>query len=495
MKRLVVVSNRVGPLRGAVRAGGLAVALSAALQQRGGIWFGWSGEVTDQPEPRVKTQASGKVTRATLDLRADEHDDYYNGFANRCLWPLFHFRIDLTAYDRRYYDGYQRVNRHFAHSLWPLLRDDDTLWVHDYHLIAIGENLRAIGAQQRIGFFLHIPFPMREVLATLPHHDRLVQALFAYDLVGFQTEGDLQRFRDYVLREANGSVDGDQFGAYGRTIIARAFPIGVDAQNLAELAAGEEAGLDAQRLRAAIFSRDQIIGVDRLDYTKGLPERFHAYERLLETYPDTHGQVSYLQIAPTSRGEVPEYITLRNELEGLAGRINGRFAQVDWTPLRYLNRAVSRRQLAGIYRASRVGLVTPLRDGMNLVAKEYVAAQDPTNPGVLVLSRFAGAAKQMDAALIVNPYDIAAVADAMQTARCMPLEERRERHTTLMSGLLEYDIIAWCEDYLTQLTKVPVPASPMRPLPSGPPSESSARSTPEAAAADLSGAASVPPAA
>lgn len=453
MSRLVVVSNRVGPLRGTTRAGGLAVALADALQKRRGLWFGWSGEVSDSGQGRVQSQTVAGVTRATLDLSTAEHEDYYNGFANRCLWPLFHYRLDLAAFDRRYYDSYQRVNRRFAQALTPLLRDDDLVWVHDYHLLPFGDTLRELGAKQKLGFFLHIPFPVREIFTALPRHDRLVKALFAYDLVGFQTEADLSCFRDYVEREANGRVDGDSLYAYGRKMVAKAFPIGIDTVQFGQMAETDEARRDARRLRAAIFDREQIIGVDRLDYTKGLPERFLAYERLLEDYPDAHGRVSFLQIAPTSRGDVPEYINIRTELEGLAGHINGRFAQLDWTPLRYINRTVTRRQLAGIYRMSRVGLVTPLRDGMNLVAKEYVAAQDPDDPGVLVLSRFAGSAKQMSAALIVNPYDIAAVAEALQMALHMPVEARRERHHELLRSLLAEDVGGWAESFLGVLTR------------------------------------------
>lgn len=462
MSRLVAVSNRVGSLRGATRAGGLAVALAEALQSRQGLWFGWSGEVTENTEAQIKQQTVGGVTRATVALTQSEHHDYYNGFANACLWPLFHYRLDLTSFDRRFYDRYQRVNRRFSSALLPLLRDDDLIWVHDYHLLPFGEMLREAGCRQKLGFFLHIPFPVREIFTALPMHERLARALMAYDLIGFQTEGDVQRFRDYVLREAGGSVEGDRLTAYGRTSVAKAFPIGIDAEQFAEMAASDEARKDAARLKAAIFNRVQIIGVDRLDYTKGIPERFHAYQTLLENYPDTHGQVSFLQIAPTSRGNVPEYVHLRHELETLAGHINGRFAQLDWTPLRYINRAITRRQLAGLYRMSRIGFVTPLRDGMNLVAKEYIAAQDPGDPGVLVLSRFAGSGKQMQAALIVNPYDTAGVAETLQTARHMSIEERRERYNELMRGLVENNVERWSDDFLRTLDAVsiepPLPA-------------------------------------
>jgi trehalose 6-phosphate synthase len=451
MPRLVAVSNRVGPVRGAAKAGGLAVALVEALREANGLWFGWSGHIAESVGT-VGREFGGGVTIATTDLTPDEHQDYYNGFANRCLWPLFHYRIDLTVYDRRYYDGYQRVNARFASTLSPLLRPDDRIWVHDYHLIPVGLCLKQMGCTQPMGFFLHIPFPSREVLLTLPNCERLVQALMAYDVIGFQTDRDVERFVDHVVNEVpDARIEGDRLHAYGRSARVRAFPIGIDARQYAELVYSEDGQRQWLRAKNQLRGRTQIIGVDRLDYTKGIPARLAAFERLLQDYPDAIGRVEYLQIAPTSRGEVPEYGDIRRELEQLTGRINSRYSEVDWTPVRYLNRTLSRRALAGLYRASKIGLVTPLRDGMNLVAKEYVAAQDPEDPGVLVLSRFAGAVYQMKAALVVNPYDTVAVAEALQTARYMPLEERKARHAELMKGLTEQDLAHWRREFTRTL--------------------------------------------
>ncbi|MDE2148562.1 MAG: trehalose-6-phosphate synthase [Gammaproteobacteria bacterium] len=439
-------------MRGAVRAGGLAVAMVDMLKASGGIWCGWSGKLAPvSPERPEVTQADG-MTAATIELTQAEHDAYYNGFANSCLWPLFHNRIDLTAFDRSYYDGYLKVNAKFARVFAPLFKAQDLIWVHDYHLIPFAQELRAMGCRQPMGFFLHIPFPPRDVLLTLPNAGRLLQALFAYDVIGFQTDRDVERFVDYVVNEQDGRVSGDVVTVFERSAVVRSFPIGIDVDNFVQLAGSAEAKRQAERLATRRFAgRQLIVGVDRLDYTKGLPLRFLAYELLLETYPETHGRLVYLQIAPPTRGAVPEYAQIRAELEGLEGHINGRFAEVDWTPLAYINRAYSRRALAGIYRAADISLVTPLRDGMNLVAKEYVAAQDPADPGVLVLSRFAGAAVQMRAALIVNPYDKVAVAEALQTARHMPLEQRRNRHAELMRGLRDYDIDRWRTDFLEAL--------------------------------------------
>ncbi|HZR36266.1 MAG TPA: alpha,alpha-trehalose-phosphate synthase (UDP-forming) [Nevskia sp.] len=451
MSRIVAVSNRVGPIRGAARAGGLAVALIEALRQSKGLWFGWSGRTADA-EGSARLDRAGPFEVATINLTRAEHEDYYNGFANQCLWPLFHYRIDLTTYDRQFYEGYQRVNVRFARALQPLLRDDDRIWVHDYHLIPCGQSLRDMGCRQPMGFFLHIPFPSREVLLTLPHHEQLIRSLLAYDLVGFQTQRDCERFFDYAANEIPGAeVRGNLLRAGGRQVRVEAFPIGIDAQAYAGFVDTEDGQRQWLRARNALRGRLQIIGVDRLDYTKGIPERFAAYERLLADYPDCIGRVEYLQIAPPTREGVPEYDLIRQRLEQAASQINGRYGEVDWTPLRYIHRTLSRRALAGLYRASKIGLVTPLRDGMNLIAKEYVAAQDPQDPGVLVLSRFAGAAAQMGAALIVNPYDTVGVAEALQTARYMSLEERRNRHTELMEGLLREDISHWRERFVSEL--------------------------------------------
>lgn len=456
MSRLVVVSNRVGPVKDAARAGGLAVALVEALKSRGGLWYGWSGKTDEHKSDTPHIEEVGALTLATVDLSPDEHAEYYNGFANRCLWPLFHYRIDLTAFDRRYYEGYRRVNAKFAAALYPLLREDDTIWIHDYHFLAFGNELRHMGATQAIGFFLHIPFPAREVLSALPHHDAMVRGLFAYDVLGFQTERDCERFRDYVVREAGGREEGDRLYCFGRTVTVRAFPIGIDAEGFARIAEKDkDARRQYEKVTASLNGRTQIVGVDRLDYTKGIAERFHAYERLLQDYPETKRQVSYLQIAATSRGEVQEYREMREELDGLSGHINGAYGEFDWTPLRYLNRPMARRSLAGLYRASKIGLVTPLRDGMNLVAKEYIAAQDPEDPGVLVLSRFAGASYQMPEAIIVNPYDTKGVADALQIARYMSLQERRERFEVLFARLKKQDVAQWRDDFLGELAAIP----------------------------------------
>ena len=457
MSRLIVVSNRVsvpGP-KDKAAAGGLAVALYAALKKYDGVWFGWSGKVVDNVKTKAYIAHSDGVTVATTDLSHEDYDEYYNGFANSTLWPLFHYRTDLAAYERSHDKSYFRVNARFAHGLAPLLQPDDLIWVHDYHLIPCAEELRGMGYEQPMGFFLHIPFPAPQVLLTLPNHQAIVRALFAYDLIGFQTESDLQEFEDYVLHEAGGEVLPDgRYAAFGQTVYADAFPIGIDAKDMSEMAWSPEAVRHHDRMRKSMGERKMIIGVDRLDYTKGLPERFAAFERLLTQYPENRDRVSLLQIATTSRADVPDYIDSQEELQSAAGRINGQFADFDWVPIRYVNRSYPRRSLAGLYRASEIALITPLRDGMNLVAKEYVAAQDPEDPGVLILSRFAGAAQQLDAALIVNPYDSDAVVEALQRAMNMPLEERCERWRQLFDNVTKEDVSCWRDDFVERLRKV-----------------------------------------
>jgi trehalose 6-phosphate synthase len=454
-RRLVVVSNRVGPIgRDKPAQGGLAVALRAALERAGGLWFGYSGSIGEHPTGTPKLTHDSNITAAVVDLSRRDFDEYYIGYANRVLWPLFHYRPSLIGFSRRDLAGYLRVNRGFARALAPMLLPDDLVWVHDYHLIPLGEALRQLDCRQPIGFFLHTPFPAAEVLRILPNHRELAAALCAYDLVGFQTTADLEGFRDYLLRHGGGEdLGGGRLRAFGRTFRAGAFPIGIDVATVAAQAAAAEESPQMRRLTASIRDRSLLIGVDRTDYSKGLPARFAAYSHLLERYPQTRGHTVLMQIAPPSRSDVPEYREIRRELETAAGHINGRYAEFDWTPVRYLNKSFNHRILSGFYRVARIGLVTPFRDGMNLVAKEYVAAQRPEDPGVLVLSCFAGAVRELAEAIVVNPYDLEGMAEGIWQGLEMPLEERRERWTAMMQTLRRNDINAWRERFLTVLEK------------------------------------------
>ena len=457
MSRLGVVSNRVA-LPGELRAGGLAVGLLSALKERGGIWFGWSGKSVREASGELHEQTEDGIRYVTMDLSRADHDSYYSGFANRTLWPLLHFRLDLVDYDRATREGYRRVNALFADKLAPRLHEDDIVWIHDYHLIPLGALLRERGFGGRLGFFLHVPVPSADVLSALPDHARLFPQLYSYDLIGLQTRRDVARLGDYVQLHSDGrAVDttSPELRMFelpgGRRFRVGAFPIGIDTLLIARQARAAMARPVVRDLRASLRERKLAIGVDRLDYSKGLPERFHGFERYLERHPVQRGSLTYLQIAPVSRGEVKEYQQLRGHLEQIAGHINGGHAEPDWTPLRYVNRNFAHGTLTGFYRSARVGLVTPLRDGMNLVAKEYVASQDPDDPGVLVLSRFAGAADELGDALLVNPYDLDGVADAIANAATMSRDKRIERWQAMIEPLRRNDINAWRQRYLAAL--------------------------------------------
>jgi trehalose 6-phosphate synthase len=429
------------------------VALRAALKAGPALWFGWSGERCQRFTGELKTCRVDDIDVVTVDLEEADFDEYYNGYANATLWPLFHSRTDLAAYDRSFGEGYARVNRRFAEALAPLLQPGDLVWVHDYHLIPLGRELRRLGVINPIGFFLHIPWPATQLLLTLPRHADLAEAMFAYDLVGFQTEESVEAFADYVRREARGGRDGDLLSAFGRSIVARAFPIGIDTPEFLRLVRSEPAERAWDRMAAFGAFRSLIVGVDRLDYSKGLPERLLGFEHYLRDHPDMVRKVLYLQVAPSSREGVEAYQALRSQVLALAGQINATWADMDHAPMLCVNRNYSRSELAGIYRAARIGLVTPLRDGMNLVAKEYVAAQDPADPGVLILSRFAGAAEQMKDALIVNPYCRDEMADAIALALAMPRSERVRRWTRLMEGVQRDDVRAWRDDFVAALER------------------------------------------
>lgn len=409
MPRLVAVSNRI-PL-GDNPSGGLVVALADALRASGGLWVGFSGDTPDTPAEELTFHDGADFHRASFDLSPADHDRYYLGFSNSVLWPVCHSRADLMRIQPDYRDGYDRVNARLARMILPHLRPDDRIWVQDYQLFPLAQELRRLGVSAPIGHFLHIPFPGPTDCATLPDPDQLFVWLSHYDLIGFQTQRDLDNFAASARSLSDiEPVDDTRFRLGRRTVTAGVFPIGIDAQAfMAEAAAARE----QDRMRSLTHAQ-VMIGVDRLDYSKGIPQRFRAFQTLLEGDPSLTEGVMLLQIAPPTRESVDAYQQIREETEHLAGRINGQFATVNWTPIRFIHRAIPRNELAGLYRQARIGLVTPLADGMNLVAKEYVAAQNPDDPGVLILSRFAGAAERMTDALIVNPHDPGDLALAMR---------------------------------------------------------------------------------
>ena len=451
MARLVIVSNRVPiPKARITAAGGLAVALRD-LMMPGSMWFGWSGRLASAPAVQPALVEARGVTYATVDLTAEAHRAFYIGFANGALWPLLHFRLGLMHFRREDYAGYLAVNETFAAALSQVVQPDDTVWAHDYHLLPFGRMLRQHGFKGPLGFFLHVPFVPPSMLEAMPVARELVADMCAYDLVGFQTEEHARDFRDCAQRMLGATIDGEWVRLNGRRLRVFADPIGIDAQGFAHEA--ERAANDklVQRVAGSLVGRQLAIGVDRMDYSKGLPQRFEAYGRLLERHPEHRRKIHFLQICPRSREEVDEYRKLRAELDRLTGRINGRFSELDWTPLRYSTRPAPRATLAGLYRIGRIGVVTPLRDGMNLVAKEFVAAQSDDDPGVLVLSQFAGAAHELTEALIVNPFDPDAIAEAMHFGLTMSLAERKERQAALKVKVFRTTADAFCRRFITAL--------------------------------------------
>ncbi len=456
MSRLIVISNRVAvpKARGAAGAqGGLAGALNSALKEMGGIWFGWSGQETDEFTGSVNLQRSDGVTTATIDLEPQDIEEYYNGYANRTLWPLFHYRIDLTEYEREFGKRYEEVNERFAESVVPLIEPDDTVWVHDYHLIPLGSRLREHGLKNRIGFFLHIPWPPTRLLVSLPYHERLVGSMLDYDLIGFQNDEWLESFLHYCRKELGADVD-EASGTVKlgkRTILAKAFPIGIDHDHFMAQGETDEARNAQKRLIDSTRNRTAMIGVDRLDYSKGLPERIDGIGRFFDSSPERVRDLVYIQIAPPSRADIGSYQDIRALLEQKTGQINGERSEVDIVPIRYVNKGHSTAELFGFYRASKIGLVTPLRDGMNLVAKEYIAAQDPDDPGVLILSRFAGAAQQLQEALLVNPQSPDDLAHNIGLALEMPRKERIRRWESLIGTVRDDNVIKWREQFVATL--------------------------------------------
>jgi trehalose 6-phosphate synthase len=450
MSRIVLVSNRVADLSKAAQAGGVVIAIADVLRARNGLWLGWSGKIGERSEELRTTpdiSQVGTATIATLPLSNREYKEYYLGYANAVLWPVFHSRLDLAQFEAGYYQRYLDVSKRFARALQPLLRPDDTIWVHDYHMIPLGMELRNLGVENPIGFFLHIPVPPAQTFLAIPEHRDLARGLAAYDLIGLQTKADVGNLIDYLQDGVFGRILNDgRIRVFNRELAIQSFPVGIDVDSFLESR--------PKRPRETVPSATRLIGVDRLDYTKGLPQKFRAFGRFLEKYSDYRRKVILSQIAPPTRESVVAYADIRHELETLSGTINGKFGELDWVPIQYIHRSTPRRMLVDVFRQSRIGFVTPLRDGMNLVAKEYIAAQDPDDPGALILSRFAGAAEQMKQALIVNPYDVEEMADTIKVALEMGLQERQERHRALLNGIRAQDTFAWCRSFLNALESV-----------------------------------------
>lgn len=456
----IIVSNRVAKVTpGGPVMGGLASALLPAVRKSGVVWFGSSGNVRNAvpgAPPLVQVESYGRGTIATVDLPEQHYAGFYEGYANSALWPLLHSRADLSCASADDFACYREVNAYMARTLAAFGGDNATFWVHDYHFLLLARDLRALGVTKEIGFFLHTPWAQRRVMTRLPQIREIVEAMLSYNLIGFQTDRDRDNFAELLRHDLQIPGHGLTFKTRHGTCRLGTFPIGIDAEAFADSARKAVNDEEVRRLRQSVAGSALVIGVDRVDYSKGLVPRIQAFDRLLTTQPDLKRRLSLLQIAVPSRTNIEAYRGLQHDLSALVGEVNGRHGEVDWTPIRYLNKGYCQASLAGFYRASSIGLITPMQDGMNLVAKEYVAAQNPDDPGVLVLSKFAGAACELNGALLVDPRDVDGMAQRLVTALAMPRCERRERWQSMMQTLLQHSIHAWFAGFMQEL-KAPQP--------------------------------------
>jgi len=485
-ERLIVVSNRLpfsfrqdadGRWHAEPGGGGLVTALLPVLRNRGGMWIGWTGATVEAGELHEALASAGAGAGYRLEgvsLTAEEMDKFYLGFSNEIIWPLFHDLQSLCNFDPAYWRTYCDVNAKYAEAVMAHAGPGDFIWIHDYHLMNVATELRRRGLRSRLGFFLHIPFPSPDLFMKLPWRLSLLQALLEFDLIGFQTALDRRNF----VQCARMLVKEVQIEGRGQVLEARmrrrevrigAFPISIDYAAFQRRAASPEVTDKAAEMHRLLPERKIILGIDRLDYTKGIPLRLKAFENLLERYPDLRERVSFIQVVVPSREDIPEYHRLRVEIEQLVGHINGRFARPGgWVPVWYEYRSLSRLELLAYYRAADIGLITPLRDGMNLVAKEYCTCSIEEDC-VLVLSEFAGAATQLDrGALLVNPFDIEGVADALRDAYFMEPAERRSRMRRIRASIRENDVFRWVDSFLRAAITKDLRAFPQPP---GPPRE------------------------
>jgi trehalose 6-phosphate synthase/phosphatase len=460
--RLIVVSNRLPltlrPTADGWRAerspGGLATALGPVMARASGLWVGWPGEAPpddDGSRREVLTRWEKRHGFVTVDLPLSLSQRFYQGYSNQTLWPLFHQFPSSLVYDPLGWDAYVDANRRFRDTLLERYRPGDLIWVHDYHLMLLPQLLREALPEAAIGFFLHIPFPASDVFRVLPRRDELLRGLLGADCVAFQTHAHLQHFRASLLRILGVTSRMDRVEAEGRFVRLEALPIGIVPEEFTgPLRNDPTARKSLEDLKRRFAGRQILLAVDRLDYTKGIPERLRTLRRMLERAPELRGRVVLVQVAVPSRERIPLYNELRKEVNELVGEINGAFGSPEWTPVVYIRRAISRPELVALYAASDLGWVTPLLDGMNLVAKEYVACH-PDGDGVLVLSEFAGAAAEMGEAFLVNPYDEERTAATVERALSLPADERRDRMAALHKRVLRNNAVAWSERFLSAL--------------------------------------------
>ena len=466
-QRLVIVSNRLpivleseeGHLKVSPGTGGLITALAPVLRNRGGTWIGWSGSLDTDKQEEVASLIAGAqelagYTCCPISLTKEDLDLYYHGFSNEIIWPLFHDLQGFCNFVPSYWHSYQKVNKLFAEKTAQSTQDSDFIWVHDYHLMLLGDELRKMGKQSRMAFFLHIPFPPLDIFLKLPWRFQIIQALLQYDLIGFQTMRDKRNFihcaktlLPHLTAKAKGQLH--VYKMEQREVSIGAFPISIDYEEFANYANSQEVQQKAWHIHEILPNRTLILSIDRLDYTKGITYRLEAIRCLLKRYPDLHTKITFIQLIVPSRTDIPRYSQLREDINRLVSEINSEFSQNGWVPIHYFFRSLPRSELVAYYRTCEVALVTSLKDGMNLVAKEFVAC-DIDHNGVLILSEFAGAAAQLhEEALLINPYDIEGLAETIHRAIFMPKDERKKRILAMQRNVRRYNIFWWVESFLT----------------------------------------------
>lgn len=462
-KRLIIVSNRLpvvveqkdGEWNLQPGSGGLVTALGPVLKEQGGHWIGWPGSEEDAPYEEIFASAREKIGYeiSPVSLSPSEVEGYYYGCSNETFWPLFHGLLGRAIFDRGDWEIYRQVNRKFAEKILEKTGENDFVWVQDYQLLLAARTVRESRPEARLGFFLHIPFPSPDIFTRLPWREEILQGLLAYDLIGFQTRKDLRNFVQCVralLPQAKVGyrAPNSLITFRDRTSIGGTFPIGIDFNRYRDLARSHKAVEAAWFLHEKFPERQLVLGVDRLDYTKGIPQRLEAFEVFLDKHPELHTKISLIQVVVPSRMGVPEYQEMKRELDELVGRINGSFTVLGWVPIHYIFGTLTPVELVALYRSCEIALVTPLNDGMNLVAKEYCASCID-NSGVLVLSEFAGAARQLKkGAVLTNPYDTEGTAQAIYRAYTMGEKERRKRMRYLRSHVRRHDVFRWVSSFL-----------------------------------------------
>ena len=462
-ERLIVVSNRL-PVRvqhgeeGFIytpSVGGLATTLNALRGDLEMLWLGTPGINARDPQEfeAIRQALAREFGSVPVALETSQFKRYYAGFSNGCLWPLFHYFPQFAHYEHEEWAAYQEVNRQFRNALLEVLREGDSIWVHDYHLMLLPAMIREAVPDAIIGFFLHIPFPSYEIFRTLPWREEILRGLIGADLIGFHSFGYARHFLSSLLRILGLDQEFGRVSLGDRVIKVETFPLGVDVERFATAGDQPEVQEALADLRTQVGDQKVILSVDRLDFTKGILERLGAFERFLKDHPSWHGKVTLISLLVPSRTSVPEYASLKKQVDERIGRINGLYGRPGWAPITYLYRALPFERLVALYLLADIALVTPLRDGMNLVSKEYLATRrDGT--GVLVLSETAGAADELGEALIVNPHDERMMAEALERALSMPVEEQKNRNAVMRARLERYDTARWADDFITQMEEL-----------------------------------------